>query len=140
MQTTTNPLETIYLALGIERDEDKLKEELPKDARLLTIGVWERDGEKLVWLERSFKDEEELRATLAAQAANPDDPNPLPAAVAKISQVSDSETQIELKSLDYNPVTGLVLGEEAYAFISSGDEDEDRNAGDAFLEDLFYPR
>ena len=135
-------LEMTYRALRIERPEDKLKGELPAGTTVVTLLAYTSEigggGEPRLCATGTFADLDSLTETLGNQAADPQDPNPLPTAVVTFDEEGEL---ILLESLDYNPVFGLDTGiVAAYALSFTGSEEESRELGDGFLADLFEER
>jgi len=140
--TGSTQLELIQAILGISRDEDGLAGGLPAETTHITFGAFERDGKRFVWLEKCFPSEQDMRATLAAQAGDPDDPNPLPVGVAVLdcgSAAAPGEVQLSL--IEYNPVSGLDYGSEGWVWAESMSPREELDAAsDTILSAIFDER
>lgn len=76
---------------------------IPADHMILTALAI---GDEVVF-DRSFTDHETAVAALAAQAEDPDDPNPLPQLY-----LDRGAAEPVLRAMSYNPVLGLSLGPE----------------------------
>ena len=133
-------LATTYRALGIDA-EHQLKGPVPAGTQHVTIGVtlaFPEYSRRVVWAEKAFANKGELRDALAAQAADPDDPNPLPRALVTFTPL---DTLVELESLDYNPVTGLEIGGEiSHSFDAEDFAETIAAVGARFVDDLFDER
>lgn len=78
---------------------------VPAGHRIVTALVYEG----AVFFDRSFTDPAAAIAALAAQAADPGDPNVLPDLWIDLSA---AEPRLEV--IGYNPVGGIVIGDESF--------------------------
>lgn len=78
--------------------------QIPGGHRILTGLAF--DGQ--VFMDRGFADRESALGALAAQAADPEDPNPLPSL-----WLDRDAAEPALETMDYNPVSGLEIGRDS---------------------------